>query len=77
MIVVEQQHEQEPDGHGDKDPFDVEMPELDEPATVHGWIECACVRQLGDIGLLQDARKMGEACPKQGGELRMIYQYDM
>ena len=52
MIVVEEEHEQEPDGHGDKDPFDVEVPELDEPATVHGRVEGACVRQLGDICLL-------------------------
>lgn len=34
MIIVKQKHGQKAKGHGDKDPFDLQVPKVDKPTSV-------------------------------------------
>ncbi len=43
MIVVEEKHEEESDREGHEDPFDVQVPEIDEPAAIDGRVESSGV----------------------------------
>ena len=69
MIVVEEKHEQESDREGHEYPLDVQIPEIDKPAAIDGWVERAGMWQLADICCFQLAGKMGESRPEDCGYL--------
>ena len=41
MIVIEEQSHENAIWHGDQDPLDIDVPEVDNPGPVDGWIEGA------------------------------------
>ena len=69
MIVIEKKHQQESNWQSNKDPLDLQVPEIDEPASIDSRIEGSSVWQLADVRCSQLARKMSKACPKYCGDL--------
>lgn len=50
MVIVEQEHHQEPKGQCGEYPFGIKFPEMDEPAARLGRVEGAGDGDEGDVG---------------------------
>ena len=69
MVIVEQQHHQEPKRQSDKYPLDIEVPKVNEPTTRLRRPESSRDRYAGDVAILESARDMREADPENCREL--------
>ena len=70
MIVVEEEHEQETDRKGDKNPFHRNIPEIYYPRTVNGRVESQSMLEGGDLDIVEGPRDVREAGPEDGGNLQ-------
>ncbi len=48
MVIVEEQHDQETERGSNKDPFDIQKPEIDQPAPWLARLESGSDRDLAD-----------------------------
>ena len=69
MVVIEEKHQQESNRQGNKDPFDVQIPKVDEPASIDGRIKSPSMWQLADVRCSQLAGEMSETRPEYRGDL--------
>jgi hypothetical protein len=69
MVVVKEQHRQEAKRQSNKNPLDLEIPEVDQPATVLGRIKSASDWDESYVRGFQIARKVGETNPEEGPQL--------
>ena len=68
VIIVEQQHHQEPKRHCHKDPLHIQVPEVDDPIPGHGRLECANGWYAIDFRVCESTRKPIESDPEEGWE---------
>lgn len=69
MIVVEEQHDKEPERNSDKYPFHLESPKVDQPTPRLGWMECFCDWESANIRIFQSPGNMCEPYSKHGPNL--------
>ena len=69
MVVIEKQHNQEPERHGYENPFRVEVPKVNQPAARLRWRECLGDWDTCDIGRVDPPRDVREANPEDGAKL--------
>jgi hypothetical protein len=68
MIIIEQQHHQEPKRHRHKHPLDIQIPEVNDPISVLRRLERANYGYAEDFGARKAAGEPVEADPEEGGE---------
>ena len=69
MIIVEQKHSQEPKGHSNKDPFDIQVPKVDKPVPGLCWIKCFGNRHTLDMRSVESTREVRKSDPEECGKL--------
>lgn len=72
VVIVEQQHHQEPKRQGDKHPLDIQVPKVDNPTTRLRRLESIRDRHASDVAVLQSPRDVGEADPEYRRELCQV-----
>lgn len=69
MIVVEEEHNEEPKGSGYECPFQVEGPEVDQPISRLGRVEGFGNGDTSEVSVFDVPGYMREANPKDSGKL--------
>lgn len=69
MIVVEEEHKKETERKSYENPFNIQMPEVDQPRSICCRMERLCDWQIADVCSLQVSRKVRKADPKNRAEL--------
>lgn len=68
MIIVEQQHHQEPKWNSHEDPLHIQVPEVDDPIPGYSRLECANSWYAINFRVCESTRKPIEADPEEGWE---------
>ena len=69
VIIVEQKHSQETKRHSNKDPFDIQVPKVDQPAPRLRWIKGFGDGHAFDVRCIESSREVREADPEEGSKL--------
>lgn len=76
MIVVEEKHHQEAKGYGYEDPFDIQIPKVNDPVSILSGLESADSWYAVLLGPAQTPRKVREADPEQSWKYKGVISDD-
>lgn len=68
VIIVEQQHHEEPKRYSNKDPLDIQIPEVNDPVPILRWLERTNYWYTEDIGARKPAWEPVESNPEERWE---------
>ena len=76
MVIVKKQHHQEPKWQSHEYPFNIEVPEINYPIAVLGWLDSPYNGDSVLMGAFQSSRDVRKADPKQRGENERVIGQD-
>ncbi len=69
VVIVEEQHKKKANWQRDENPFDLEVPKVNQPVSRLCWLEGSRYWNNTDARCFQSARKVGESNPEKSCDL--------